>query len=210
MAIELKTLKKLEYNEMLTLSVIESDEDLSSIFKEATKIPFSMIRTLYKEGKLTDDINETLRGLFDAIIVKKEKCIGMYLRLASAEGMVVTESEPITKNDGVSEGVTEGVTDGVKPVKEKEGILLRRYGKVRIERDIANQGGIATPVQVTGLKVNKLKNWWLSIDAWITHDLQSKNPKLTEEDYRTIDSVIGIVDQRINPIKKRTKHEKRT
>ena len=47
-------LKELEYNELITLAVIENYEDLSDIFKSEIKMPFSILYKLQKEGKLND------------------------------------------------------------------------------------------------------------------------------------------------------------
>ena len=72
MSVEIKKVKELDYDVIISLAVIESDEDLTSIFKEDTQLSFNVLRTLIKEGSLTSDIGESIKSIFDGIICTKK------------------------------------------------------------------------------------------------------------------------------------------
>ena len=52
MGIKIEKLADLEYNEIVTLGVIEQDSVLSSIFLEDVKMSFNMVKLLSKENNL--------------------------------------------------------------------------------------------------------------------------------------------------------------
>ena len=63
--VEVQKLKNLNYDELITLALIELDQDLSEMFTDEIKIPFNILRTLAKEDKLSNDTKVYLKVLFD-------------------------------------------------------------------------------------------------------------------------------------------------
>ena len=85
MGIKIEKLADLEYNELITLGVIEQDSILSSIFSEDINLSFNMIRTLSKENKLNEDTKLTIHEFFDKIILTNKNYIDKYKRLVGTE-----------------------------------------------------------------------------------------------------------------------------
>ena len=188
--VKIDKLKDLEYNELITLAVIEKDEDLKDILVDTVSSSFNLILTLAKEDKLSDDTKQFIRSLFDKVILSKPLLIDWYLRFMSHE--TSTEKEPIQE-----------VIEPIPTKKTKEKGLPRRYGKANIVKDIEKQGGKATNAQLTALSVNELKNIYVNLNSRLVNDLLTDKPKLTDEDYRVIRSTIKIVENKINPILKK-------
>lgn len=182
--IDVKKLIDLEYNELITISLIERDAELSSMYKEDFKTSFNMMRTLSKEGKLSDDTKELLKAIFDKIILTKQDLIDKYLKLSN--GKVIPTKKV------------------VEPKPKKEKALPRRYGAELIKRDIANQNGKVTPVQNAMLKVNDLKNIYVNLSARGIKAMVGGNKTiLSDEDCRNIVSAVTIVERKLETILKR-------
>jgi len=195
MATEIQKLYELEYNEVVAISVIESDEDLRLIFSDEVKLPFNMVRTLSLDNKLSEETQSLIRQLFDKIILTKEPLCEKYKRLSNQNGVQVTQVEE------TKEVVVEVKKDNTKKTKA----LPRRYGKAQINKDIQNQNGKATNAQLTALAVNDLKNLYVNLSNRMIHDMLSGSPVLTDEEYREIRSTITILKNKMKPILKKTK-----
>ena len=195
MATEIQKLYELEYNEVVAISVIESDEDLRLIFSDEVKLPFNMVRTLSLDNKLSEETQSLIRQLFDKIILTKEPLCEKYKRLSNQNGVQVTQVEE-TK---------EVVVEIKKDITKKTKALPRRYGKAQINKDIQNQNGKATNAQLTALAVNDLKNLYVNLSNRMIHDMLSGSPVLTDEEYREIRSTITILKNKMKPILKKTK-----
>lgn len=193
MAIEIQKIYELEYNEVLAISVIESDEDLRSIFCDEIKLPFNMVRTLSIENKLNDEAKNLIKQLFDKIILTKEQLCEKYKRLSHQN---IAEDKQI---EVVKEVVVETKTETPKKVKA----LPRRYGKVQINKDVQKQGGKPTNAQLTALAVNDLKNLYVNLSNKMIHDMLSGSPLLSDEEYREIRSTITILKNKMKPILKK-------
>lgn len=196
MAIEVEKLQELEYDELITLSLIESDEDLTSIFRDETQLSFSLLRTIAMQGKLNDETKALMRSLFDSIICTKAEYIKTYLKMASGNYI-----NPI-KVEETTESKVEVIKPEIKKVK-KDGEIPRRYGKVSILKDIEGQGGKATPTQRAMLKVNDLKNLWVNLSARGIKDMVGGSNLLSDEDCRKIVSAITIVERQLHDILKK-------
>lgn len=184
---EIKTLKEAEFDALITLSVIERDKDLTSIFKEENKVEFNILRNIIKEGLLTKETESFLKLLFEKIILTKKEYIGRYLLLQNAES-----SKPVT----------------VKSIEKELGIekiLPRRYGKNSVQADIDSQGGKATPLQNAMLSVNKLKNIYVNLSSRGIKDMLGGTNLLSDTDCRDIVSTVKIVEQKLENILKRKK-----
>lgn len=213
-----KTLSKivdLEYSELVTLAVIEDDADLKLIFAEDVQLPFSVLYHVAKENKLNAKTKEVLESLFNNIIVRKKSLVEQYLRFSKKHGVeikpidevkgVVEDEEPVIEEivEPVQEIIKE-VFKGIKPVKVKtEKELPRRYGKEKILKDIEVQGGKATPLQNAMLKVNDLKNIYVTLSARGIKDMIGGSNLLTDTDCRDIVSVVGIAQRKLENILKR-------
>ena len=194
MSVEIKKVKELDYDVIISLAVIESDEDLSSIFKEDTQLSFNVLRTLIKEGTLKAEIEESIKSIFDGIICTKKEYIQKYCKFASSEPV-----EEIIEDTVVV--VVEKVQKETKP--KKENALPKWYGKVRLEREIAEQGGKASPLQRAMLELNELKNIYSNLLARGIKDLETGSKLITDEDCRKITSVITVAKRQLGDIIKK-------
>lgn len=198
----------LEYNELVTLGVIDATDDLKDIFTDEVKLPFSALYRLSKEGSLSDDTKDMLNIIFEKLILTKKEYVQKYLRLADVSGVKITqidnvELEPIEPQATpiVKDLDVEVVIEKQKPIKETK--IPRRYGKQAIEEDIEKQGGKPTNVQLAALAVNDLKNIAVNLNARLIKDMVSENKLLTDEDYRDIKSTIKIVQNKLKLILKK-------
>jgi len=195
MATEIQKLYELEYNEVVAISVIESDEDLRLIFSDEVKLPFNMVRTLSLDNRLSEETKSLIKQLFDKIILTKEPLCEKYKRLSNQNGIQVTQVEE----------PKEAVVEVKKDTPKKTKLLPRRYGKAQINKDIQNQSGKATNAQLTALAVNDLKNLYVNLSNRMVHDMLSGAPILTDVEYREIRSTITILKNKMKPILKKTK-----
>ena len=195
MITELENLRDLKYNEIATLAVIQKDKDLLEIFSDDIKMSFSLVTSLAKENKLSQETSDYIRVLFDKIILNKPQLIDWYLRSLDAEGIKL-ETTPIPSIEAPKPKVK-------KEPKPKAKVLPRRYGKAYIMIDIEKQGGKATNAQLTALEVNDLKNLYVSLSTRLINDMLGDTKKLTDEDYREIRATIGILKNKTKKILKK-------
>lgn len=215
-------LKELEYNELITLAVIENYEDLSDIFKSEIKMPFSILYKLQKEGKLNDATKEILVDIFEKVILTKNDFIDKYQQFLNGFD---TETPRLTPHEAVVEAIKNIVEIEVPivemvietPIKDiiedkvsekKESLVPRRYGKEKITKDIEAQGGKSTPVQRAMLKVNDLKNIYVNLSTRGIKDMIANTDSLSDEDCRKIVSAITTFERQMAEIVK-TKAKKK-
>lgn len=199
MATIIDKLTDLEYNEFITLCVIEKDVDLLDIFNDMVGVKFPLVKTMSLEDQLSSPSKETILSLFNSLILTKTNLINKYVLIAEENGLNVIKKDSDTSKS-VSSPITEEPVKKAKKTKEAEVKLPRRYGKVAILDDIRKQGGKPTNVQLAALEVNDLKNIYVTISNRLINDMLTSNPRLTDEDYRDIRSAIKIVKNKINPI----------
>jgi len=202
MATEVKKIKNLDYNELITLTLIENDEDLNNIFVDEIKMSYNLLRTLSEEGKLNEKTKDFIKEIFEMIVLTKTNLISKYLNLAKKNGIAIQIIGELDEEESLPEEQPEQEPEEVpNPKKEpSEGKLPRRYGKASIEKDILAQGGKATNVQLTGLAVNELKNLWVNLSSKMIKELLSGEQVLSDEDYRTIRSTIKMMKNKLAPI----------
>lgn len=193
MGVTVEKVAELEYNEIITLKLIEGDTDLCGIFKEDINLPFNILYRMSKENVLTEEIKTMVFDIFDKIVSCKKIYVDKYLRLQNAEPEI--QETPVPQETTV---VAEVVVVESKPKKEKA--TPRRYGKVAIEEDIAKQGGRATNAQLTALAVNDLKNIWVNLNARLVKDMLLDDKILTDEDYRDIRSTVKIAQTKLKNV----------
>ena len=205
----IEKLAQLEYNEQITLAIIEDDEDLRGIFLDETKAKsFTLIRTLLQENQLKQESRDFLKMIFEQIILTKQSLIDKYKVLENngTFEVIPTPEEVLipTVVEEIPKKTAEIVADKVKVTKtEKTSELPRRYGKEKILTDIKEQGGKATPLQNAMLKVNDLKNIYVNLTARGIKDMVGGTKLLTDEDSRKIVSVITIAERQLADILKK-------
>ncbi len=222
----MKTVEKiaeLEYDELVTIGVIEQNEDLKEIFTDEIKLPFNILYRLQKEGALNDRTKELLVEIFEKVILTRKDFIDKYQRLQMSQ-----VSEPVDPVTTVTSVVSEAkakevknleaveevevvepepikkvkIDKPVKVVKAKEVEVPRRYGKEKIQKDIDAQGGKATPVQRAMLKVNDLKNIYVNLSTRGIKDMVAGAESLSDEDCRKIVSAITTFERQMADIVK--------
>lgn len=217
MATVVDKIQDLEYNELLTLGVIEQNDDLLEIFKSEVKMPINLLYKLQKEGTLNNETKKVLNEFFEKLILTKQSFINQYLKLAGLEPSDVKQAvaEEIKLREDVLpiadplptkvvETVVETVKEQprkVKVVKEKD--LPRRYGKQQIEKDIVAQGHKANPKQRAGLKLNNLKNLNVVLINKFIKDYHNEAQVLTDEDYLKIEASITMFERSLDVILKK-------
>ena len=203
MAKTIEKLAELEYNELVTLGMMEQCGDLREIFTDEIKVPFTMLYSLQKEGKLNDETKELLVGLFENLILTSKDLINKYQRLINTP-----QTEPVEVAEVIEEVVeVEEIAVVEKPIKDKvsvkkESVIPRRYGKEKINKDIEAQGGKSTPVQRAMLKVNDLKNIYVNLSTRGIKDMIANTDSLSDEDCRKIVSAITTFERQMADIVK--------
>lgn len=199
MAVELKKLSNLEYNELITLAVIENDEDLTNIFRDDVPLSFNILRSIIQKNELNEQTKELLKDIFEGIILTSKQLIGKYVNFGgksiqnTIEHIIETKTEePIVEEIAETENKDKG-----------EKALPKWYGKQRLEKEIAEQGGKATPTQRAMLELNDLKNIYSNLLARGIKDLETNSKLLTDEDCRKISSVITIAKRQLLEIIKK-------
>lgn len=207
MAKTIEKLAELEYNELVTLGMMEQYDDLREIFTDEIKVPFTMLYSLQKEGKLNDQTKELLVELFENLILTSKDLINKYQRLMQSPP--TPQTEPIAVAEVVE--VIEEVAVVEEPIKvvvkdkvseKKETVIPRRYGKEKITKDIEAQGGVASPVQRAMLKVNDLKNIYVNLSTRGIKDMVGGTDSLSDEDCRKIVSAITTFERQMADIVK--------
>lgn len=229
MATVVDKIQDLEYNELVTLGVIEQNDDLLDVFKSEVKMPINLLYKFQKDGNLNDETKKVLRDFFDKLILTKQAFINQYLKLAGLEPSdvkqavadeilkvredVIPIAEPIIGNlpepaKGVPTKTVEKIIEKakaegytVKVVKANE--IPRRYGKQEIEKAIVAQGFKATPKQRAGLKLNNLKNLNQVLVNKFIKDTFTENQVLTDEDYIKIEASITMFERSLDAILKK-------
>lgn len=199
----------LEYDELTSLYLIETDELLNELFVEKIKTPFNLLYKFIKDGDelLSTETKDYIFELFDKIISTRSNLAERYQHLQTTD---YVNQKLINK--GVIENLEatpvaipvvekEPTNVAVKPKKEKE--LPRRYGAIRVIKDIEKNGGKATPAQRASLNNNELKNLYVKIDKQLIKKMLSSDNNLSDEDCRKISKAINTFKQQIKTIIKK-------
>ena len=199
MSVKLVKLKELEYNETLTIMLIQKDEQLKSIFADELKLSFEVLITLSKENKLSKETKELIKSIFDDVILTQTTLINRYEFLAKTDDIELAETPIETPIESA-----EPIVEEIKEVKvKKERALPRRYGKSEILKDIQKQGTRPTPLQTAMLRVNDLKNAYVTLSNRGISDMLGGTTLLSDEDCRDITSAIAILENKLKTILKR-------
>lgn len=206
MSTEIKKLAELEYDEMITLAVIESDDILSDIFKEEIKISFNMIRTIAKDNELNKETKELLLEIFEGIILPTKRYINKYIGfggVAISNGFIdEVVIDEVVVVEIIETPITEDKVEKPTSVK-KEKTLPKWYGSQQILKDIEKQGGKSTIAQKTALDINKLKNIYMILNSRLIKMMLTEEIVLTEAECRTIQTSIKTLDNKLKTIIKK-------
>lgn len=199
----------LEYDELTSLYLIETDELLNELFVEKIKTPFNLLYKFIKDGDelLSTETKDYIFELFDKIISTRSNLAERYQHLQTTDYVnqklinkgVIENLEATPVVIPVVEKEPTNVV--VKPKKEKE--LPRRYGAIRVIKDIEKNGGKATPAQRASLNNNELKNLYVKIDKQLIKKMLSSDNNLSDEDCRKISKAINTFKQQIKTIIKK-------
>lgn len=204
MAKTIEKLAELDYNELITLGMMEQCSDLKEIFTDEIKIPFPMLYTLQREGNLNDETKELLVDLFENLILTSKDLISKYQRLLAEPIQEVVDLAPELDEKIIFITEAYKVKHDKEPAKPtKEGGTPRRYGRVSVLKDIQEQGGKATTAQRASLKNNCLKNLYVSIDRRLIKKMLTDDESLSDDDCRKIASAITTFERQIEDILKR-------
>lgn len=208
MAFEIKKLAELEYNELITIAVIENDEDLTSIFKEDIALSFPLLKTIAQNDELNSQTKVLLKDIFEAIILTSNRYISNYVRFGGKVIGDVIIADLETTEDKVEEPIIETIVEKVEKVEKPKKVktdkaLPKWYGKQRLEKEIAEQGGKATPTQRAMLEINDLKNMYSNLLARGIKDLETGSQLLSDTDCRKIASVVKLAKQQLSEILKK-------
>lgn len=185
------TSNKFKFNPIITLSVIESDIDLTEIFREDVSVPFPELRALATDGDLPTEIMDRIEAIFDKLILIKQIYIERYKRFGGEMIKPQLESTlPVNEVKVV-----------IKPSKiKKESVIPRRYGKEQILKDVEKNGGKPSELQRAMLRINDLKNIYSVLSARGIKDTFSDVKTLTNEDCRNIVATIETVEKKLDTI----------
>lgn len=206
MATIVEKLADLEYNELITLGLIENDTDLCDIFKEDINLPFSVLYRLSKGNELPENIKELVFNIFDKLIVTRKQYIEKYSKLLNEEPETQeTLLEPILELETtvITESIKEVIIKDTPAKKTSKSNTPRRYGVSKILVDIENQGGKATNAQLTAIAVNELKNIYVNLNARLVKDMLLETTILDDEDYRDIRSTVKIAQNKLKNVLKK-------
>jgi len=185
----------LKFNTLITIGFIENNSDLSELLSSEIKLPFTILYTLEKENKLNDYTKELLLEIFENIILTKVSLVEQYKKLAKSFNIEISEVKKTTQ-------ITNVLTINDKHI-DKKLIQPRRYGRIKVLKDIELSGGKPTSAQRASLQNNKLKNIYTLIDRRLIKKMLKNDETLSDDDCRKIGSAIVTFERQINQIIKK-------
>lgn len=214
MAFTFEKVADLKYDELTSLYLIETDDILKEIFEEKVKTPFNLLYKFIKDGDemISTETKETIFEIFDKLISTREDLAERYQHLLDTnyanqvlakKGVIETKPEPIENVIFETESYKVKHDKLVETPAKKEKALPRRYGAIRVIKDIEKNGGKATPAQRASLNNNELKNLYVKIDKQLIKKMLSSDNNLSDEDCRKISKAIKTFKQQIKTIIKK-------
>jgi hypothetical protein len=189
----------LKYDELISLSIIETDDMLKEIFEEKVRTPFNLLYTFIKDGGelLSSETKEVIFEMFDKLISTRVLLSERYKNLQ--------QTGYVSKKIGVEQPITETIVkptiEVVEPTKaKKERELPRRYGKDKILKDIKEQDKPATPLQRAMIDLNDVRNLYVKMCDRGIKDMLGGGENFTEEDCRKISAMIKTFKQQAEKI----------
>jgi len=197
---EMEKLIELQYNEFVVLTLIESNEDLRSILSDEVDIPIHLLISMSLDGLLNGDTKNIIREIFDKLVLTQTMLANKYMYFAKINNInidVKNIKKPIIP---IIEETIE-----IKEVKktQKNKNIPKRYGAEKIKKDIEKHGGESTPLQRAMLSLNILKNITTNLNNRGIKDIFTDTNILTDDDCRTIISLVKIAEQKFEAILKK-------
>jgi len=191
---EMEKLIELEYNEFVTLTLIESNKDLLCILSEEVEIPINLLLSMSSEDLLNSETKTVIRNIFETLILTQSGLANKYMYFAKTNNI----SLEVKNIDKIPTPVIE------KPKKiTAVKTIPKRYGAEKIKKDIEKQGGESTPLQRAMLSLNILKNITTNLNNRGIKDIFTDTNILTDDDCRTIISLVKIAEQKFEAILKK-------
>jgi hypothetical protein len=135
---ESETQTEVKFDVVNTLLLISSDEDLMDMYNQKYKVDIKLTIISAKQGSLKDGAVEYFKGIFENVILIRKVYLDSYTQMGSG---IEAIAKPVVKSKTNSGNTTP-----------------RRYGKVEIMKDVAQQNGKMSEPQRMLLKNNDLKN----------------------------------------------------
>lgn len=188
--IEFGILEVLDYNEFVTLKVIENDAFSVTLVDESIGIPLKELFKLNKKNSIDENAKEVLFDIFNKIILPEPRLIDSYKRFADESGInikttaevtPIAESVPAVIVKPVAKPVVKKTTEAkdtkvVKPTK-----FPRRVGVQEVKEAIEKQNGVATLSQEAMIHSNILKNLHVRINNLLIKNMELEKLGTGEE-----------------------------
>ena len=227
----LTKIKDVEYNELVVLLLLYNNKKLWDIFKDQLKLSIHALITIAKNNGLSYETKEVLESFFNDIIlthssvledyenylsVYKQKGLDKFVssKVKNEESVTpVTPSEPVVKEvktEKTAEIVeeTKVATSTPKEVDKAKNKptrkLPKRMGKEAIDKMIEENGGQVSPIHRMMKRLNDLKNIYSKLNSRGIKELSKEDGSvLNDDDCRTINSAITILEQKVSTILKK-------
>jgi hypothetical protein len=205
MSFTFEKVAELEYDELVSLYLIETDELLKEIFVDKVKTPFNLLYKFIKDGgeMMSTETKEVIFELFDKIISTRENLAERYQHLQKNDyiNQVLEKNNIVEPNVVVEpEMVVETKPTKVPSETKKEKSLPRRYGKDKILKDIKEQGSPATSLQRAMIDLNDVRNLYVKLSDRAIKDMFGGTENFTEEDCRKISAIVKTFKQQTESI----------
>jgi polyhydroxyalkanoate synthesis regulator phasin len=204
MSFTFEKVAELEYNELVSLYLIETDELLKEIFVDKVKTPFNLLYKFIKDGgeMMSTETKEVIFELFDKIISTRENLAERYQHLQKNDyiNQVLEKKNIVEPKVDVEKVIFKTESYKVKHDKPVEKSVPRRYGKDKILKDIKEQGTPATSLQRAMIDLNDVRNLYVKLSDRAIKDMFGGTENFTEEDCRKITAVVKTFKQQVESI----------
>lgn len=204
MSFTFEKVAELEYNELVSLYLIETDELLKEIFVDKVKTPFNLLYKFIKDGgeMMSTETKEVIFELFDKIISTRENLAERYQHLQKNDyiNQVLEKKNIVEPKVDVEKVIFKTESYKVKHDKPVEKSIPRRYGKDKILKDIKEQGTPATSLQRAMIDLNDVRNLYVKLSDRAIKDMFGGTENFTEEDCRKITAVVKTFKQQVESI----------
>ena len=200
MSYKIEKIKDLEYNELITINVIEGDKDLLELFSDSVSISINLVKVFSTKGELTDKIIKVIKSIFNDIILSDETYIARYIYLAKESNITIKDNTIKTEPEVEKPEVKVVEPKPIEAVKKVK--IPRRYGINLIKADIANNGGKPTPLQSAMLSLHELTNISVNLNTKSIKDRFTDSKYISDEDAKMIVTMVAIIKQKTKHILK--------
>lgn len=187
---KIEKLIELDYDELVSFKVIQKNLDLYETFFDEIPTPLDVIEKNLLNNELSEEIKTLIFDVFDNVILTSNKYIGDYLRILNSDG------KPINVVKKTETPIIESVEEVKKVITKISDKLPRRYGKEKIIKDVAKQGGKMNNSQLTALALINFKNIYTKLERRVNKNMLTEEKILSDEDLREIRSAFKILENK--------------